>query len=245
MADIVDKILPRRRVHLLCGPSGSGKTRFMLDAMVAWAKGQDFLGYKSFPEPWLYVAADRSGEEVKAAINALTLAGEDVPVMPAYAIGTDTLDWERVFNAILGTGRKVIVWEGFGRYVGANPKGHIVDRFIEQLTYRVQKHDLTLIGIVEQPKMKPKDRYGNPRQRISGPVAWGHHCSTVITIEPIDEDNPSNPKREIWVIPHENNVAPQRLIATLASGHVVVLPDEDMMTEDFLRGLNLDKDEEE
>jgi len=230
MADIVDKILPRRRVHLITGPSGSGKTRFILETMVKWHKGEDFWGFKSFPEPWIYVSGDRSKEEAESAAESLGLSPGDIPLLAAYATGVDTLDWEKIFNAIIASGKKVIVWEGFGRYVGANPKGFVIDRFLENVIHQVQKYDLAIIGIVEEPKMRPKDRYGNPRQRISGPVAWGHHCSTIITIEPLDEKSPSNPRREIWIIPHEKNVAPMRLVASLADGHMTILPPEEQDT---------------
>jgi RecA-family ATPase len=200
---IIDNLFPRRSLHIVAGASGAGKTVFLLSMMTAWARGESVLGFASHPEPWLYVSGDRSEEDVMSKLDSLGIPRTDIPLLPAYATGKNTLDWQKIFVQILDTQAKVIVWEGFGRYVPDNAGSRIVDAWIEQVTYQAQKHDLTIIGIAEQPKMKPRDKYPNPRQRISGPAAWGHHTSTVVLIEPTNEKKPSDPHRTIYFIVHD------------------------------------------
>jgi hypothetical protein len=220
---IIDPLFERRTVHIVAGASGAGKTIWLLETMTKWARGEDVMGFKSYPEPWLYVSGDRSGEAVWRKIDCMGLNRSEIPLLPAYATGHNTLDWEKIFVQILDSGAKTIVWEGFGRYIPSNAKGNAVDIWIEQIIYQAEKNDLTIIGVCEQPKMKPRDKYSNPRQRISGPAAWGHHTSTTILIEPADEKTPSNPNRVLYCIIHDGG-APKELRATMKDNHLVFLP---------------------
>lgn len=220
---IVDDLFPRRALHLIAGASGAGKTIWVLETMTAWAKGQDVLGHKSHPEPWAYVSGDRSEDDVWRKVDSLSIPRADVPLVPAYATGKDTLDWEKIFNQVLEREAKVVVWEGFGRYVRDNAGGRAIDAWLERMTYYILQHDLTLFGIVEQPKMKPRDKYPIPRQRISGPAAWGHHSSTVVLIEFFNEKLSSDSRRKMHVIVHDGG-APQEFNATMATGHFTIIP---------------------
>lgn len=223
MSYIIDQLFPRRALHLCAGASGAGKTILLLETFAChWAQGRDVFGYKSYPESWLYVSGDRSAEDVWRKVDSLGIPRTAVPFLPAYATGKPTLDWEKIFNQILATGAKTVIWEGFGRYIADNAGGRVVDAWLEQVTCQIQKHDITLIGVVEQPKMKPRDKYPIPRQRISGPAAWGHHSSTVVLVEFKNEKQSSNPGRIVHIIVHDGG-APIELEATLEGGHFHVV----------------------
>ena len=57
---LIDKILPRNRIHLLeAGISSAGKSRFMLPALVLWNAGIPVIGLESDPVPWCMVCRDR------------------------------------------------------------------------------------------------------------------------------------------------------------------------------------------
>jgi hypothetical protein len=80
---------------------------------------------------------------------------------------------------------------------------------------------LTVLGIAESPKMKPKEKYGDPRQRISGCTAWASHASTVFLLEPLDNDpSGSNADRQLWVC---RKTGPRRKLVTQfdAKGNLV------------------------
>jgi hypothetical protein len=223
MSDIVDTLFPRRALHIVAGASGAGKSIWLLETMTAWAKGQAVLGCVSHPEPWVYVSGDRSEEDVWRKVDGLGILRADVPLLPAYATGKNTFDWEHIFCQIVDSGAKTVVWEGFGRYVPSSAGGRVVDAWLEQVTYHAQKNDLTILGVTEQPKMKPRDKYPIPRQRISGPAAWGHHSSTVVLIEHLNERIPSNPGRILYIITHDTG-SPREFKASLATGHFVIQP---------------------
>src|SRR4051812_25576556 len=57
---LVDKLLPKYQLHLIGGPSGAGKTTWLFQQIEEWRNGRDVLGHKSNPEPFVYVACDRS-----------------------------------------------------------------------------------------------------------------------------------------------------------------------------------------
>ena len=221
---IVDGIFFAPAIHLVAGASGVGKTSWLLDTLVnQWAVGLPVLGGAAHPEPWAYVSGDRSRLDAEHRIMSLGLPLASVPLIPAYAVGTyDTMDWEKVLIEVTKTGARTVVWEGFGRYVGDNAKGTKVDRWLEGMTMQALRNDLCIIGVVEQPKMKPRDKYPIPRQRVSGPAAWGHHTQTIILIEAENERVPTNPNRVLYVLSHDS--APQQFKATIAGGHFTIIP---------------------
>lgn len=219
---IVDGIFSAPGLHLVAGASGAGKTTWLLETFVnEWSVGRPVLGYPSHPEPWAYVSGDRAEQDVWKRVAALAIAPAVIPLIPAYALDKYTSE-EDVLARVLDRGAKTVVWEGFGRYVGDNAKGTKVDRWLEWMTHYAMKWDLTIIGVVEQPKMKPRDRYLIPRQRVSGPAAWGHHTQTIVLIEAENERDPRNPMRLLHVLSHD--IQPLRFRATMATGHFVVVP---------------------
>ena len=197
---LVDDIFPTRRVHLLGGVSDAGKTRFILPALLDWQQGKPFLGRASHPVPWAYVVGDRPVGEAVDTANSMGLFG--IRMIPAY--GAYNKDWWHIVQAAkaLTPIPQLLVIEGFGDL----PEGEsrkLVREFLSHVSAYCEDVNefpagLTVLGIMESPKLKPNERYKNPRQRISGVSSWGFHSSTVIIVEAEDEECTS-PDRTFWV----------------------------------------------
>ncbi len=223
---LIERILPLGSIHVVAGPSGAGKSRWILETMLRTEQFEPIFGYPSHRYPWLYVTADRQEDEMWQTIDSLGISRERIPLLPAFA---PLLRVGEVFEHIERTGAEVVVWEGFGAYVGDGAGSATVRRWLSMITERLRKNasgqlrerPLTIIGVLEQPKMKPKDRYANPRQRISGPAAWGHSVSTIILVD-FANDECEGPERKISVFPR--NEKDMEYNATLETGHFVLTP---------------------
>lgn len=162
---LIDKILPSQEIHLLGGPSGAGKTRFLFHTLLQWQAGLPILGYKSRPVPWVYVASDRSEQSVYRTLDDLGIEHTRIPIIPAW-------DEQLTLNQILGEAgerqAKLVVIEGFGGFVEPPAVNHQVRSYLSAAQRAARSDSMTIIGVMESPKMKPRDKYENPRQRISG-----------------------------------------------------------------------------
>ena len=228
MSDIVDTLLPEQAIHLLAGPTGAGKSRWLLEMLQDWQAGKDVLGYKSHPRQWLYVSGDRQQIEVERTLTSLGIAHTSVPIMPAFGV-MPIMGALGILEEAEKRQAELLVWEGFGKYVESNAGGTAVTRWLNMITWRLSHTQtgqmrfkpLTIIGVMEQPKMKPKDKYTNARQRISGPAAWGHSASTIILVEHGDQYC-RGPKRTLEIVPRDGGDLSFK--ATLTTGHFTIIP---------------------
>lgn len=227
--DIVDSIFPGQSIHLIAGPTGAGKTRFLFSSLEQWVQGGPVLGFPSHPCPWLYVAADRQKSEVDRTLTTMGLT-MTVPFFSAFGV-MPPVGAMGILRAAEEAGAELLVWEGFGKYVDMHGGGGTaVSRWLNMVTWRLTHTEtgaprsvpLTIIGVMEEPKMKPRDKYTNPRQRVSGPAAWGHSCDTVIVIEYANEKRPSDPMRRMYVCNHSG--PSMEFKATVAGGKFTILP---------------------
>lgn len=185
--------LPSNRVHLLGGPSDAGKTRWILPAMISLAK------------PWAYVAGDRSLLDAKDTIRSLKLDEGQINIIPAF--GQEERELTQVFMAInsLTPLPEYVVVEGFQILCPDKNRHRIVSKFLgawERFIQPSKTNDkgMTVIGVCESPKMKPHERYANPRERISGCATWAYAASTVIIIDCKPKDWELKTKeRKMWV----------------------------------------------
>ena len=204
-ADLVDKVLPARRVHLLAGVSDAGKTRFIIPAMVDFQEGKPFLGHTSHPVPWAYVIGDRLEEEAHDTISSMGIDPSKIQMIPAF--GPHNKSYRQIMAAAakLDPIPQLLVIEGFADLVGGKDSRRDVREFLGTMgAYCCDKKlfpaGLAVLGVVETPKMKPGEIYGNPRQRVSGVSAWGYHSSTIILIEKAGTDvSMETPDRSMWV----------------------------------------------
>jgi hypothetical protein len=188
---IVDKVFPARRVHLVGGVSNVGKTRWLIPAMVDWAAGRPVLGKQSHPGTWAYVAADRLLEEAEDTIQGMRVALSDVQIVPAF--GQHHKSWTDIVVALSKLHCDVAVVESFGDFAGDRGSRAQVLEFLSRASAMCQPtqefpNGLTIIGVMESPKLKPYERYKNPRELISGVAGWGYHTSTDILIQAVEKD---------------------------------------------------------
>lgn len=195
---LADVLLPVEEVHLLAGPSGAGKTRWLMHNLLLWEEGADFLGYHSHPVPWVYVAADRTVISVERTLLSMGIEPGRINAIPAWDKG---MSIGAIMDAIKDSGARLAVWESFGSFVEPPGNGKTVKEFILRMSKFCRQEHVTIIGVVESPKMKPYERYENPRQRVSGAAAWGHFSETIFLVEPDAVENPNDPYRNLFVCP--------------------------------------------
>lgn len=196
---LVEGIWPSREIHLIAGPSGAGKTKWLLETLVGWSAGLPVLGKRSHPVPWVYISADRSAEGTKRSVDSMGIEPHRVPFIAAW---DRRLTLSQILDEAKREAAQLIVLEAFGSFVDPPAGFHQVKNLMAAVSDVLRREDMTLIGVMESPKMKPKERYENPRQRISGVAAWAHFAETIIIIEPA---NPKavGPERHLWLCPRE------------------------------------------
>jgi hypothetical protein len=203
VADLIDGILPKNRVHLLAGVSDAGKTRWVLPAMIEWQQGNPVFDCASNPVPWAYVVGDRLQQEAVDTLASMGYSPNIIRMIPAF--GKHNKGWLQILMAAaaLDPIPEFLVVEGFGDLCGEKrPEVReflgTVGAFCEGV--REFPNGLTLLGVVESPKQKPYEKYPNPRQRVSGTSAWGYHTSTILLLEGTKgDDELLRPDRTLWV----------------------------------------------
>jgi hypothetical protein len=100
-------------------------------------------------------------------------------------------------------GVQVLVWEGFGDYPRDPQRKAQVREFLGHVSAVCAAcsdfpQGLTILGIMETPKMRPSERYKNPRERISGAASWGYHTSSILMVEAAKVEDPANPSRILY-----------------------------------------------
>lgn len=193
---LVDILLPKHEVHLLGGPSGAGKTRWLLHQLLRWADGEDFVGFHSYPVPWVYVAADRSVSAVQRTLRGMGINPGNILAINAW---DKQMSESRILDAIQASKCHLAVWESFGSFVDPPGQGAQVKPFLGRMCKFCREYDKTIIGVMESPKQKPYERYANPRQRISGAAAWGHFSETIFLVEQDDFEKVETPDRTLHV----------------------------------------------
>lgn len=178
-------VLTPRRVHLLGGVSDAGKTRFILPALLSWATAP----------PWVYVAGDRTLDDAQDSMRDMGIAPATVPMVPAFG-EHNKASWLEIKLAVdrAYPQAELIVVEGFQDLVPGQGRKTEVREFLSAVSAYLNPspqhpNGLTILGVVESPKLKPHEQYSNPRQRVSGPSGWGYHASTILLIESAARDD--------------------------------------------------------
>jgi RecA-family ATPase len=195
---LIEQLLPACELSLMAGPSGSGKSRWLFDNILRWQQSEPVLGKSSHPTSWLYVSSDRSEASVKRTFEDMGIDPSRIPVLPAW-------DLELSFNGILDEIQRrrpgLAVVESFGSFVEPPANSNGVKHHIQRTARFMRQTGTTIWGVVESPKLKPFEKYENPRQRVSGAAAWGHFSETIFLLEPSNPKLPQDPGRTLFVCP--------------------------------------------
>lgn len=170
-----------------------------------WRRGKDVLGHRSYPVPWVYVVMDRPYTSVEATLLSLDIDPLMVNIIPAMDLGYKSIS--QVIDHAQSLFAKLLVIEMFSYLLPGHETREGVRDFMGAVQRALADTGMTIIGTMESPKMKPKDIYKNPRQRISGPASWGHCGETIILIEPDPRQAEDSPNRVISI--HTRNGKPE------------------------------------
>lgn len=199
---LINTLLPSCELSLMAGPSGAGKSRWLFDTILKWQRGEEILGHQSHPVPWLYVSSDRSKASVERTFADMGIDPEEIPLLPAW-------DMELEFNGILDEIERrkpgLAIVESFGSFVEPPANGACVKKHIQRSARFMRRTGTTIWGVMESPKLKPFERYENPRQRISGAAAWGHFSETIFLLEPSNPKLPQDPGRTLYICPRNGS----------------------------------------
>jgi hypothetical protein len=202
---LIEPILPKYEVHLLAGVTGVGKTTWLFHTLIQeWSHGEYVLGFPSYPVPWVYVAADRSLASAYRTMDAMGIDHSTIDIIPAH--GADHKSFNQVMEAVAEKNAELVVVEAFGSFVDDPARSKQVSAFIHSsCAWTPPSKDfpngLTILGVVESPKMKPAERYKLPRQRISGVATWGHMADCIMLIEHTNPGVQGDPNRVLYVCP--------------------------------------------
>lgn len=203
---LIDGILPTQEVNLLAGVSDAGKTRWLFHWILDWADGKKVLGYKTTPVPWVYVSGDRTERNAIRTLQCMGVDPDRIPLIPAF--GAQEKSRDKIMEEIAKRGAQFAIIEAFQSLVDAPGHGHQVKSFLSKMSaftenYKMFPNGLTILGVVESPKLKPNERYTDPRQRVSGVSAWGYYSQTIFLIERPDPKATDDPRRVLYVCPKQ------------------------------------------
>jgi hypothetical protein len=162
-----------------------------------WRRGKPVLGHTSYPVPMVYIVMDRPYTSAESTLLSLDIDPLMVNIIPAMDLEYRSIN--QIVDHAKGLGAKLLVIEMFSYLLRGIHTSEAVRDFMGAVQRLLAQEGMTIIGTMESPKMKPKDVYKNPRQRISGPASWGHCCETVILVEPDPRRPEDSPYRTVSI----------------------------------------------
>jgi hypothetical protein len=140
---------------------------------------------------------DRPYTSVEATLLSLDLDPQMINIIPAMDMQYKSIS--EVADCAKQMGAKLLVIEMFSYLLPGPETRENVRAFMGAVQRMLAQTGMTIIGTMESPKMKQRDLYKNPRQRISGPASWGHCAETVMLIEPDPKKAEDSPYRTISI----------------------------------------------
>lgn len=206
---IVDDILPTGYVHLIAGPVGMGKTTLLIQLFEVLEHGGEWLGCRAHQTSLLYIAADRSKKETRETIarmgskiefemHALKDSLASMQVLPSL---------DEILQRHTKPGQLVVIEPlAFFLQDGKGGMGNEVNRqhvshFLVKTEMAAQRAQVTILGSMHTSKAKIGEQYPIARERVSGSTAWGAFSSTMIMVEPDNPKDPTDPLRNVTVLP--------------------------------------------
>lgn len=193
---LIDRILPRGRVSLLAGISSSGKSRWAIPSLLMYQHGLPVLGLKVHPVPWCVVCRDRPLADSEDMLKSMGFSPQDVNIIPAF--GKHSRTRTGIFSAIEDSGAKLVLWEGFDMMVKSPNNPYEVGEFLSEVSAYCED-GLTVLGTVGVAKLKPGERYDNPRQLVAGSSVWERATSSNLIIVSCNPRDLSDGRRILYV----------------------------------------------
>ena len=229
---IIDDLIPVRQLHLYAGPSGAGKTTLLLQMLEAIQRVEPFFGRATHPVPFVYVSCERNKEGTDSTFARCAISTASFPIIDGIGFKSPDAIIKKVME--LHPNTRLIVIEGIAMLTDDRMRDSdygAVGRWLRKIVAECYTRDITVIGTVHSPKMKEKERYENPRQRVHGSVAWAAVCDTIILVEP-SKDSPL--VRDVHILPR--NSAELRLEMTFENGDGRLIPvDGVSMNQSWMR----------
>jgi hypothetical protein len=192
----VEIIFPCCKLHLIAGASNAGKTRLMVPALMMCEAGLPFLGFRSHPMPWCWVAGERPLSDSLDTIGSMGFTPDMLKVIPAF--GRNHKTRAQIMAEIERIGAKVVLWEGFDSQVKNPNNPSAVHEFLNEITGYCEE-GLTIIGDVGGNKNKDGEIYPNPRNNIPGHANWERSTSTNLFLHQPNPGDLSDPHRTLYV----------------------------------------------
>lgn len=200
---LIDKIMPVRSVHLFGGPSGAGKSRMLFQWFKDLALGNPIIGL-TVPKPVRigYVCLDRTDESVLETMECLDINPSDVPNFEFISCADRIVTFAQIPHLFTQLPELIVV-DGIPVLL---PSGDInkyteVANFMRHGIKLCKQYDTTFMGVLHCAKTKENERYLNPRQRISGSVAWAAFSETIFLLEPIKPESRDDDRSTLTVLP--------------------------------------------
>lgn len=201
--DLIHQILPQNEVCIVAGPSGVGKTTWLFQMLIDWQAGKDVLGYKSYPQPFVYVNNDRS-------LNSTLKTMWRMDVMCDYIVAGDLQPEPKTVGAIMKIvmtrypGTKLVVLDTFTGFGPENMNNnHMVMTWLKETRKLCEKYKVTILGAMHTAKQREDNKITDPRQRVLGSVAIGGFSETIWTFEALNPDDTENKEFKLWVMPRQ------------------------------------------
>lgn len=234
MEYLVDKLLPKYQLHLIGGPSGAGKTTWLFQQIEEWRNGRDVLGQRSHPEDFVYVACDRSLDNLEETRKRVGTA--PFPILSLIDSDHIKRDFMQVLEAArqLVPSARVVFIDGFATLMEDPSKlGDYgsVSEFLVFVAKFCKKYGITIVAVLHSTKTKEGEQFLNPRQRVLGSVAWGGYAETIIVIEPTKPDDVECQERRVLILPRNWK----------ESEHIYVLDDNGRLVDAPLEAPTLDE----
>jgi hypothetical protein len=177
--DKKEGLFPRGDVSLIGGSSGAGKTTLLMPWLEAQRKGEKVFGHETFKLPYILMLEDRSARSTRRTMDRLKLDIDRVPHAMVERGKTLAQEIADVLDRTNPT-PAVVFFEGLDLAMEDASKMGSVAGTIRAIQKVVSHYHVAFIGSVGAPKMKPKEKYENMRERFFGSTAWGRKAETMI-----------------------------------------------------------------
>jgi RecA-family ATPase len=206
---LIQDIWPTRELHVIGGPSGAGKTTLLLQLIEQWVQARPaFDLWASYPQPYCYVACDRSRASMTRTVQRVGIQIE----LPILSLIEEQKDSKLDFSRVLAMARtvvpklRVLFIDAIAVLCpgGKISEYAVVAEMLTDISRLCQQQNITVVGLGHAAKSREGEGFANPRHRFLGSVAWGGFTDTMFFIEPTDPKVPEDPRRTIYVLPRNS-----------------------------------------